>query len=96
MSTLVSITVVVDDGTGPRTFDVDTVNQCVLVWGDPGWDVLAEFYEKVKHDPAKAKEVRDRKCPKAKSKQGATLAVAAADSPVIALKDPLCDPTQWP
>ncbi|HEY3399811.1 MAG TPA: hypothetical protein VGK03_04195 [Geothrix sp.] len=96
MSTLVSITVVVNDGAGTRTFDVDTANQCVLVWGDPGWDVLAEYYEKVKHDPAKAKEVRDRKCPKAKSKQGVTQAVAAADSPVIALKDVDCYPTQWP
>lgn len=96
MSTLVSITVTVNDGTQNRTFDVDTVNQCVLVWGDPGWDVLAEYYEKVKHDPAKAKEVRDRKCPKAKPKQDATLAVTATDTPVIALKDEFCYPTQWP
>ncbi|HEX4846081.1 MAG TPA: hypothetical protein VFV26_07655 [Geothrix sp.] len=96
MSTLVSITVVVDDGAGNRTFQVDTTKDCVLVWGDAGWDVLADYYEKAKHNPAKAKEVRDRKCPKAKPKQGETSAVPATGDPVIALKDEFCEPTQWP
>jgi hypothetical protein len=96
MSMLVSITVVVNDGTGDRTFQVDTVKDCVLVWGDAGWDLLADYYEKAKHNPAKAKEVRDRTCPKAKPKEGSTLAAAEPADAVIALKDVDCYPTQWP
>lgn len=94
MSTLVSITVTVNDGTQNQTFDVDITSQCALVWRNEGWDLLADYYDKVKHDPVKAKEVRDRKCPKAKS--GARLAMAATADPVVAIKDVSCDPTQWP
>lgn len=95
MSTLVSITVVVDDGAGNRSFQVDTTKDCVLVWGDAGWDVLADYYEKAKHNPAKAKEVRDRKCPKAKPKADSALA-SGDPAPVVALKTADCEPTQWP
>ena len=59
MSTVQSITVVLDDGS---SFQVDTTANCVLVWSDAGWDVLSEYYDKVKHDPTLAKQVRDRKC----------------------------------
>lgn len=96
MSTLVSITVVVNDGTGDRTFQVDTAKECVLVWGDAGWDLLAGYYEKVKHDPARAREVRDRTCPKARPKAGVTFAAVEPADAVIALKDVDCYPTEWP
>ena len=96
MNTLVSITVTVNDGTQNRTFDVDIANQCALVWRSEGWDLLADYYDKVKHDPAKAKEVKDRTCPKAKPKPGTMLATTDAADPVFALKDICCDPTQWP
>ena len=91
MSSVQSITVVLDDGS---SFQVDTTANCVLVWSDAGWDVLSEYYDKVKHDPTLAKQVRDRKCPKAKSKQGTATTTAA--TAVIALKDVTCLPTGWP
>ena len=99
MSTLVSITVVVNDGQNDQTFNVDIANNCMLVWDDAGWDVLMDYYKDVKKDHKKAKEVKDRQCPEAKPRHGAALAKAAplgGGSPVIALKDPECNPTQWP
>jgi hypothetical protein len=101
MSTLVSITVTVNDGTQDHTFDVDTTKDCVLVWNAAGWDMLADYYQGVKQNPGKAQEVRDRTCPKATPKSTAALAatlVAPAPSgdAVIALKDPDCFPTEWP
>lgn len=93
MNQIASIVVTVQTEAGPQVFPVDVDRQCVLVWSDAGWDVLAEYYEKVKGDPAKAKEVRERKCPKAKSGDEAQ---AASVDAVLALKDPDCNPTQWP
>jgi hypothetical protein len=105
MSRLVSITVVVQDDAGnPQTFEVDTANQNLLVWGT-GWGVLEEYYDKAKGEKHKGRMVKDRACPRAKPKVNAKprqvlalLAEAAADSadPVIALKDDGCNPTQWP
>lgn len=95
MNQITSIVVTAQTDAGPQTFSVDVANECVLVWNDAGWDVLADYYDKVKHDPAKAKEVRERKCPKAKSKDGAGT-VPAESSALIALKDPDCNPTEWP
>jgi hypothetical protein len=100
MSTLKSITMVYDDGSGDQSFPVDIQNGCILVWGDDGWNALADYYEKVKHDPTKAKQVRDRKCPKAKPGQQAalttTLAAPMAAEPLIAIKGVTCDTTQYP
>lgn len=96
MSSIQSITVVLDDGS---SFQVDTTANCVLVWNDAGWDMLEEYYSKAKGEKHKAKEVKDRACPKAKPRHGDALAKAApmgGGSPVIALKSPVCDPTQWP
>ena len=95
MNQITSIVVTMQTDTGLQTFSVDVANQCVLVWNEAGWDVLADYYDKVKHDPAKAKEVRERKCPKAKSKDGGA-ARAADAAALIALKTPGCDPTEWP
>jgi hypothetical protein len=95
MNQITSIVVTAQTDAGPQVFSVDVDKQCVLVWSDAGWDVLADYYDKVKHDPAKAKEVRERKCPKAKSKDGA-VTLAAASEAVFALKSDECDPTQWP
>jgi hypothetical protein len=98
----VSITVVVNDGQNDQTHHVDIAHNCMLVWGAAGWDVLADYYDKVKKDPAMAKDVRDRKCPKAKAKNaaliaGASMTLTAGASPaVIAMKTPECMPTQWP
>jgi len=97
MSTLVSILVTVQDGTQERKFDVDIEKDCALFWKNEGWDVLADYYKEVKKDPKKEKEVRDRNCPKAKPKQGTALAAPTpAEVPVFVLKDPDCNPTQWP
>lgn len=97
MSTLVSIVVTVKEGDQARTFEVDIEQDCALFWNQEGWDVLADFYEVVKKDPAKAKEVRERKCPKARPREGAALAAAAPEGePTIALKTPSCEPTEWP
>ena len=96
MSTVQSITVVLDDGS---SFQVDTTANCVLVWNDAGWAMLEEYYSKAKGEKNKAKEVKDRACPKAKPKGGAALTAAAplaATSAVIALKSLSCDPTEWP
>lgn len=95
MNQITSIVVTAQTDAGPQTFSVDVANQCVLVWSDAGWAVLADYYDKVKHDPAKAKEVRERKCPKAKSKDGAAT-MTADSSALFALKTPDCEPTQWP
>lgn len=95
MNQLTSIVVTVQTDAGPQTFNVDIAKDCVLVWNDAGWDVLADYYDKAKHDPTKAKEVRDRKCPKAHAKDSTTTS-AATDTAVIALKSDACDPTQWP
>ncbi len=100
MSTLVSITVTVNDGIRDHTFDVDTTKDCVLVWNAAGWDMLADYYQGVKQDPATAKEVRDRTCPKATPKPASLATPLTAPTPsgdaVIALKDPTCLPTEWP
>jgi hypothetical protein len=101
MSKLVSIVVTVNDGTQDRTFNVDTETNCVLVWKDSGWDLLADYYKHVKKDHKKEKEVRDRTCPEAKPKPGAggraeLIAAPMGGTPVIGLKSPDCDPTQWP
>lgn len=96
MSSVQSITVVLDDGS---SFQVDTTANCLLVWGDAGWAMLEEYYSKAKGEKNKAKEVKDRSCPKAKPKHGAALAAAAptaSATPVIALKTDVCDPSQWP
>lgn len=95
MNQLSSIVVTVQTDAGPQTFDVDIVNDCVLVWNDAGWDVLADYYDKVKHDPAKAAEVRGRKCPRAHGK-GETAGATADPTAVVALKSDGCDPSQWP
>lgn len=95
MNRLLSITVVAETDAGPQTFEVDLASHCVLVWDDAGWEVLAEYYGQVKHDPAMAKEVRERKCPKAKPK-GAASAPEAGSAALIALKSPACDPSEWP
>ena len=100
MNTLVSIVVTVNDGTGNQTFNVDIANNCLLVWSDAGWNVLSDYYQDVKKEPKKAKQVKDRKCPKAKPHHGAgvspmLLATNPAD-PVVAIKDNTCDPSQWP
>jgi hypothetical protein len=91
MSTVASILVTLDDGS---TFNVDTAKDCCLFWSDAGWQVLADYYD-LKGEGEKAKEVRQKKCPKAKPKGGEVAAAPATDA-VIALKDPLCDPTEWP
>ncbi len=97
MSKLVSIVVTVSDGTQERTFEVDTEKDCALFWNQEGWDVLADFYKDVKKDEGKEKEVRDRTCPQAKPRQGSTLAPPApTGEPLIALKDIVCFPTEWP
>ena len=95
MSSVQSITVVLDDGS---SFQVDTEANCLLVWGDAGWAVLEEYYSKAKGEKNRAKEVKDRTCPKAKPKGGAALTAAAPTSTtaVIALKTPDCLPTEWP
>lgn len=95
MNRLTSIVVTVETDGGPQTFPVDLDQNCLLVWGDAGWNVLADYYDQVKHDPAMAKEVRDRACPKAKPKDAAT-APEAGGTALIALKTPDCLPTEWP
>lgn len=92
MSTITSIVVSLDDGS---TFNVDLTKDCCLFWSDAGWNVLADYYD-LKGNKNKAKEVRDKKCPKAKPKGGQALATAASSDPVIALKQPDCTPTEWP
>ena len=97
MNKLVSIVVTVSDGTRKQTFDVDLKKACCLFWNQEGWDVLADFYKDVKKDPKKEKEVRERKCPKAKPRKGTALYEGDPGGlPVIAFKDPECDPTEWP
>ncbi len=97
MNKLVSIVVTVSDGAKQRTFDVDLEKACCLFWNQEGWDVLADFYKDVKKDPKKEKEVRDRKCPKAKPRKEATrLDEEPGGGPVIALKTTTCLPTEWP
>ena len=96
MSSVQSITVVLDDGS---SFQVDTAANCLLVWNDAGWAVLEEYYAKAKGEKHRAKEVKDRTCAKAKPKGGAALTAAAplaAAAAVFALKTPDCTPTQWP
>ena len=94
MNKLVSIVVTVNDGSRDHTFEVDTEKQCLLVWNPEGWDTLAEYYE-AKGEPAKAQEVRDRKCPKAQPRMPADAAAPAGDA-VVALKTRTCLPTEWP
>jgi len=94
MSKLVSVVVTVNDGTGDKAFNVDIDRNCCLFWNKEGWDVLADYYQDIKKDPKKAKEVRDRKCPKAKPKQGEAL--TAPTDAVVAFKSITCDPTEWP
>ncbi len=97
MNKLVSIVVTVSDGSKQRTFDVDLEQACCLFWNQEGWDVLADFYKDVKKDPKTEKEVRERKCPKAKPRKGAKCyEVDPGGEPVIAIKDPKCCPTEWP
>ena len=68
MNTLKSITVTVNEGAQDSTFDVDIDTNCALFWNKDGWQMLEDYYVKVKPDPEKAKQVRDYACPKAKSK----------------------------
>jgi hypothetical protein len=97
MNKVVSIVVTVSDGKKKHTFDVDLEQACCLFWNQEGWDVLADFYRDVKKDPKEEKEVRERKCPKAKPRKGTMRCEdEPGDGPVIALKDPECNPTQWP
>lgn len=97
MNKLVSIVVTVSDGTKECTFDVDLERACCLFWNQKGWDVLADFYKDVKKDPKKEKEVKDRKCPKAKPRKDTRCETGdPGGGPIIALKDPDCEPTQWP
>jgi hypothetical protein len=94
MSTLVSITVTVNDGIQDHTFNVDIDTNCALFWNKEGWQVLEDYYVMVKPDPEKAKQVSDRTCPKAISKDAT--ATTIGDTALIALKSGSCDPTQWP
>lgn len=94
MNRLTSIVVTIQTDAGPQTFDVDIDKDCVLVWGEAGWQVLADYYAG-KGEKAKAKEVREKKCPKARPK-GGTAGTGTDATAVIALKDPSCDPSQWP
>jgi len=97
MNKVVSIVVTVSNGKKKHTFDVDLEQACCLFWNQEGWDVLADFYRDVKKDPKEEKEVRERKCPKAKPRKGAALCdTDPGGLPVIAFKNPKCDPTQWP
>ena len=97
MNKVTSIVVTVSNGTKKHTFDVDLKKACCLFWNQEGWDVLADFYKDVKKDPKEEKEVRERKCPKAKPRKGAARCEEDPGGvPVIALKDPECNPTQWP
>lgn len=97
MNKLVSIVVTVSDGTRKQTFDVDLEQACCLFWNQEGWDVLADFYKDVKKDPKTEKEVRERKCPKAKPRKEATRSEGDLSGlPVIALKTTTCLPTEWP
>ena len=95
MNKLVSIVVTVNDGFKDHTFKVDTEQQCALFWSKDGWDALAEFYRDVQKNPEKEREVRDRKCPKAKPQEGTDEAKPGGE-PVIAIKAPCGIPTQWP
>jgi hypothetical protein len=100
MNTLKAITVTMNDGKTDHTFEVDIDKNCLLAWGAGGWDVLADHYKHVKKDAAKEKAVRERKCPKAKPRSGASaaklVAPATGGAPVIALKNPDCSTTEWP
>ena len=101
MSHLVSITVTVHNGNTDETFNVDINKDCALVWGPKGWEILADHYKHVHVDAAKERKVREKTCPKATPRPGsasvvAPMMVAAPADPVIALKTPDCDPTQWP
>jgi hypothetical protein len=100
MNTLKSIIVTVNDGVQDHTFEVDLDTNCSLFWNKEGWQVLEDYYVKVKPDPVKARQVRDRACPKAKPKSAALATTLAAPAPsgdaVIALKEPDCLPTGWP
>ncbi len=94
---IVSIVVTVSDGTQECTFDVDLKKACCLFWNKEGWNVLADFYRDVKKDPEKEKEVRERKCPKAKPRKGSASCEGNPNGiPVIALKTTTCLPTEWP
>lgn len=100
MSTLKSITVTVSEGKADHTFEVDIAKNCVLVWGEGGWSLLADHYKHVKQDAKKERDVRGKTCPKATPKPGAPtaklVAPAIGGNAVIALKDPKCHSTQWP
>lgn len=100
MNTLKSITVTVQDGKTEHTFEVDLDKDCVLVWGEAGWDLLADHYKHVKKDAQKEKAVREKSCPKATPKPVALGANLAGPGPggesVIAMKTPDCLPTGWP
>ena len=100
MNTLKSITVTMNDGKTDHAFEVDLDKTCLLVWGDVGWEVLADHYKHVKQDAAKEKAVRERKCPKATPKNAASAAKLATPAPsgeaVIGIKSPDCKPSEWP
>jgi hypothetical protein len=100
MNKLKSITVTMNDGKTDHTFEVDIDKNCLLVWGDAGWEVLADHYKHVKKDAAKEQVVRERKCPKATPKTVAKAAKLVGPAPItaalIGLKTPDCDPSQWP
>jgi hypothetical protein len=88
------------DGKTDHTFEVDLDKHCLLVWGDAGWDVLADHYKLVKPDAAKEKAVRERTCPKATPKGAASVAKLVAPAPggeaLIGIKSPSCQPSEWP
>ena len=98
MSTLTSIVVTAQTPNGPQTFDIPLDTNCALVWGTTGWDLLSDYYKDVKKDPAMAKAVKDKKLPKAKDKAKAVALAGqvTVDDPLVALKSPNCEATQWP